>query len=150
MKLPITGQQLFDLIPQKSPFVFISSLEQVSSTHSVTKFIVPENNVLCNNLQLTAAGLLENIAQTAAAKAGYECKLQGKKIPIGFIGDVREFSFSLLPTVGNEIETEITITHTIFNVSMIKGSVKLFGTPIANCTMKIFTEPEPVKEHPST
>lgn len=146
MKLPITGQTLIALIPQKMPFVLVSSLEQVSNTQAISKFWVSQNHMLCHNQQLTAAGLLENIAQTAAAKAGYECQLQGKKIPIGFIGDIRGFSFSLLPKVDTEIETEITITHHIFNVSMITGKVKLGDSQIASCTMKIFTEPVPVNE----
>ena len=78
MKLPITGQRLIDLIPQKPPFVLISSLLQVSDTRSVTKFTFNESHVLCNSGKLTVAGMMENIAQTAAAKMGYECNLLGK------------------------------------------------------------------------
>ena len=145
--LPVTGNKLIELIPQKPPFVLIGALLSVSENNSVTTFLINENHVLCNNDKLTAAGLMENIAQTAAAKMGYECDLEGKKIPIGFIGDVRDFSFIKLPSVAEEIETEITITHKIFEVSMIKGVVKLNGEVIASCTMKIFVEPEEKKEN---
>ena len=103
MILPITGQNLIDLIPQKPPFVLVSSLLAVSDNHSVTTFSFDNNHVLCNNGKLTTAGLMENIAQTAAAKMGYECDLLGKKIPIGFIGDVRDFTFTQLPVVGEEM-----------------------------------------------
>ena len=85
---------------------------------------------------------MENIAQTAAAKMGYECNLLGKKIPIGFIGDVRDFSFTQLPAVGEEIRTEIIITNQVFDVSIISGCIKLNGKEIASCKMKIFVEPE--------
>ena len=145
MKLPIAGQKLIDLIPQKLPFVLISSLHQVSEKHSVTTFTFEETHVLCHEGILTVAGVMENIAQTAAAKMGYECNLQGKKIPIGFIGDVRDFSFTKLPLAGEEIETEIIITNQIFDVSIITGSVKLNGEEIAHCKMKIFVEPEDKK-----
>ncbi len=142
MTLPITGQNLIDLIPQKPPFVLVSSLLAVSNNHSVTAFNVDNNHVLCNNGKLTAAGLMENIAQTAAAKMGYECDLLGKKIPIGFIGDVRDFTFIRLPNAGDQIETEINIVHRIFHVSLITGTIKLNGEIIAECKMKIFVEPE--------
>ena len=142
MTLPISGRNLIDLIPQKPPFVLISSLLQVSDAQAVTNFVFENTHPLCNSGKLTIAGLMENIAQTAAAKMGYECNLLGKKIPIGFIGDVRDFSFTKLPLVGEEIETEIVITNQIFYVSIITGSVKLNGEEIANCKMKIFVEPE--------
>ncbi len=142
MKLPISGQDLINLIPQKPPFVLISSLQQISETHAITTFIFSDDHPLSNHGKLTVAGLMENIAQTAAAKMGYECDLLGKKIPIGFIGDVRDFAFTQLPLVGEEIETEIVITNQIFDVSIISGSVKLNGTEIAHGKMKIFVEPE--------
>lgn len=142
MDLPISGQKLINLIPQKPPFVLVSTLQQVSNAHAVTTFVFDQKHPLCSEGKLTVAGLMENIAQTAAAKMGYECNLLGKKIPIGFIGDVRDFSFTKLPVVGEEIETEIIITNQIFDVSIITGSVKLNGEEIANCKMKIFVEPE--------
>ena len=145
MKLPITGQNLIDLIPQKPPFVLISSLQHVSDSHSITTFTFDESHVLSNEGKMTIAGMMENIAQTAAAKMGYECNLLNKKIPIGFIGDVRDFSFTKLPLAGEEIETEIIITNQIFDVSIITGSVKLNGEEIAHCKMKIFVEPEEKK-----
>jgi predicted hotdog family 3-hydroxylacyl-ACP dehydratase len=142
MNLPISGQKLINLIPQKPPFVLVSTLQQVSNAHAVSTFVFDQKHPLCSEGKLTVAGLMENIAQTAAAKMGYECNLQNKKIPIGFIGDVRDFSFTKLPVVGEEIETEIIITNQIFDVSIITGSVKLNGEEIANCKMKIFVEPE--------
>lgn len=142
MQLPVSGQNLIDLIPQKPPFVLVSTLQAVSENNSVTNFVVDASHVLCYEGKLTIAGLLENIAQTAAAKMGYECKMLGKKIPIGFIGDVRDFSFVKLPIAGEMIETEIVITNQIFDVSIITGSVKLNGEEIAHCKMKIFVEPE--------
>lgn len=140
--LPIKGEKLIDLIPQKPPFVLVSALLQVSDLHAVTTFVVTAGHVMCANGKLTPGGLMENIAQTAAAKMGYECALQGKKIPIGFIGDVRDFMFTLLPAEGDEITTEITIINQVFDVTIIAGSVKLNGNEIASSKMKIFVEPE--------
>ena len=143
--LPISNHKLIELIPQKPPFVLISSLLEVSDSHSVSTFLFDANHVLCFNGKLTTGGLMENIAQTAAAKTGYECFVHGKKIPIGFIGDMRDFVCSYLPNVGEELTTQIIITNKIFDVTMVTGTVKVNGVEIASCKMKIFVEPEEKK-----
>lgn len=140
--LPVSGEKLIELIPQKFPFVLISSLVEVTEKSGISKFTFDDAHVLCRSGKLTSAGLMENIAQTAAAKTGYEYFLKGKKIPVGFIGDVRDFVFIKQPKVGEEIVTEITITHEIFDVTVVSGSVTLNGEEIASCNMKIFVEPE--------
>ncbi len=140
--LPISGERLIKLIPQKFPFVLISFLIEVSDKICISKFIFDETHIMCQDGRLTSAGLMENIAQTAAAKTGYECSQKGKKIPVGFIGDVRDFVFTKRPKVGEEITTRIEITHEIFDVTVIAGTIKLDGEEIASCSMKIFVEPE--------
>jgi predicted hotdog family 3-hydroxylacyl-ACP dehydratase len=140
--LPVSGENLIELIPQKPPFVLISSLLEVSEKTSTSTFTFDETHVLCWNGHLTSAGLMENIAQTAAAKTGYECLLKGSKIPIGFIGDVRDFIFTRHPQPGEEITTQVTIIHEIFDVTIISGVIKMDGVEIASCVMKIFVEPE--------
>ena len=142
---PITGDRLIELIPQKPPFVLVSSLNEVSEIKCKTTFVFDDKHVLCDNGQLTPAGIMENIAQTAAAKMGYECALQQKKIPIGFIGDVRDFSFTRLPTIGEEITTELIVENKIFDVEIVMGNVWIKEEKIANCKMKIFVESEKLK-----
>ncbi len=142
MMLPIKGEKLIELIPQKPPFVLVSELLNVTDMNSVTSFTINAEHIMVSDGKLTAGGLMENIAQTAAAKMGYECALQGKKIPVGFIGDVRDFYFSRLPLVGEQLVTEITITNQVFDVSIISGSVVVNGEEIASGKMKIFVEPE--------
>ena len=141
---PVTGDALIALIPQKPPFVLISRLIEVSEKKCSTAFIVDANHVLCHKGRLTPAGLIENIAQTCAAKVGYEYSLQGKKYPIGFIGDLKDFWHTQLPLAGEEIITEIEIEHGIFQVTIISGVVRLDNREIAHCRMKVYAEPEPV------
>jgi predicted hotdog family 3-hydroxylacyl-ACP dehydratase len=142
MTLPVTGQNLIDLLPQKPPFVFVSVLLEVSESHSITSFLFDDKQVLCNNGMLSEGGLIENMAQTAATKTGYLNAVKGTKPPIGFIGDVRDFICSRLPKVGEEIVTEIRVTNEIFDVTIVSGTVKLNGEQIASCKMKIFEQPD--------
>lgn len=140
--LPVTDNLLTQLIPQKPPFVLISELLEVTDDHCTTVFRFDETHVLCKNNHLTIAGLIENMAQTCAVKAGYECYLVNKKVPLGFIGDIKDFSYTRLPKVGETIRTEISIEHRIFDVTMILGKVWVGTEAIAGCKMKIFVEPE--------
>lgn len=140
--LPVTTPLLTQLIPQKPPFVLISELHEVTDNHCTTVFNFNDTHVLCKDGKLTVAGLIENMAQSCAVKAGYECYLVNKKVPLGFIGDIKDFRFTRLPKAGETIRTEITIEHRIFDVTMILGKVWVGSEEIAGCKMKIFTEPE--------
>lgn len=139
---PVTGDALIALIPQKPPFVLISRLIEVSEKKCVTAFTFNASHVLCSKGRLMPAGLIENIAQTCAAKVGYEYALRGKKYPLGFIGDLKDFVYTQLPLAGEEIVTEIEIEHEIFEVTLISGTVKLGGKEIAGCRMKVYAEPQ--------
>lgn len=137
---PITGDKLIALIPQKPPFVFVSKLLSVSELACSTAFTVQADSLMTEEDALSPAALIENIAQTCAAKAGYECFLEGKAIPVGFIGDLKNFSYSYLPKTGEEILTEIHIENRVFNVTIISGTVRHAGKEIAHARMKIYSE----------
>lgn len=138
MILPVTGNQLIELIPQKPPFVLISAIEKIEGNRCQTSFLIEENHVMVKNGKLCEGGIIENIAQTCAAKAGYECALIGKKIPVGFIGDVLNFSCSQLPEVGSSIVTIIEVENKVFDATIITGNVYLNNSLIASCKMKVF------------
>lgn len=140
---PISGDELAALIPQKAPFTFISSLQHVGQDNCITGFQFGPEHVLCFDGKLSAAGILENIAQTSGCKLGYEDFIKGKKGKLGFIGEVRDFIYTRLPEAGEELTTEVIIEKVVFDVTIISGTVKINGEEIARCQMKIFFEPEP-------
>ena len=57
---------------------------------------------------------------------------------MGYIGAVKNFEVFDLPRVNEELETEITITNQIFDITVITGMVTCNERPIARCEMKIF------------
>ena len=142
--LPISGVHLTNLIPQKHPFVLISSLLEVNEKTCLTTFSFDAGHVLCENGKLSPAGLLENMAQSAGCKIGYEDFLNGKKHSVGFIGEVRDFSFTRLPLTSEELKTEINVENKIFGtVTVMSGRILVGEEEIASCKMKVFFEPEP-------
>lgn len=140
---PIHGETLTALIPQKHPFVLISSLQEVNDVTCITTFKFDATHVLCENGKLSPAGLLENMAQSAGCKIGYDDFMRGKKHSVGFIGEVRDFAFTRLPNAGEELTTEVTIENKVFGtVTVMTGKIKVKDEEIASCRMKVFFQPE--------
>ena len=65
---------IIELIPQRNPFVMVDKLLSATETTAHTSFEIKAGNILLNNGFFSEAGLVENIAQTAAAHAGSEVK----------------------------------------------------------------------------
>jgi predicted hotdog family 3-hydroxylacyl-ACP dehydratase len=134
----IAQENILSLIPQRPPFVMIDKLLYADDKSAITNFKVKAENIFVTNGKLREAGLVENIAQTAAARAGHISSIQ-KKIPqIGYIGDVKNLEIAGLPKINDELETEITIENQIFEVIIITAKVICKKKVMASCEMKIF------------
>src|SRR5580765_547470 len=99
---------------------------------------ITEGNIFVENGVFRESGLIENIAQTAAARIGYICKAENKPVPIGYIGAVQNLEILELPKINDQIKTEIAIKNEIFNVTIISGKITCNGKLLAKCEMKIF------------
>lgn len=129
-------------IPQREPMIMVDKLVEYkkSSTHSA--FTILPNNVFVSDSYFIEAGLLENMAQTAALSKGYEYSLKNEKPPLGFIGAVKNFEVVKLPKIGDTISTIISIKHQVLNASIINAQISLNSKVIAFCELKIFLNPE--------
>lgn len=137
-------QSAIPLIPQKAPFVMVDQLLFADETTAKCSFIVKEDNPLVNDGIFQEGGLLENIAQTAAAQAGYMASAQNKPVAAGFIGSVKDFEVFALPKTGDELLTEIIVEGQIFDVTVISGKVWHSDKLLACCEMKIFIQQDKV------
>ncbi|MEO7531060.1 MAG: 3-hydroxyacyl-ACP dehydratase [Sediminibacterium sp.] len=134
----VTEENITSLIPQQPPFVMIDQLLFSDETITRTRFLVTPENVLTSNGQFTEAGLLENIAQTAAARAGYIARTENKPVRVGYIGSVKNFEIFSLPVVNDVLTTEIKMEEMIMDVSVISGKIWCNEQLIAQCEMKVF------------
>ena len=126
------------LIPQKPPFVMIDKLLAFSEMATSTGFAIRVDNIFVEQDVFKEPGLVENIAQTAAARAGYVSKTENKPVLVGYIGAVNNLQVFSLPKTGDELITEITIENQIFDVTLISGKISCNETVLAQCKMKIF------------
>lgn len=128
-------------IPQRPPIVMINGIKAVEGPVTSTAFYIAPDNIFVEDGKLAAPGLMENIAQTAAARIGYIARQQNAPVPLGFIGAVKDLEIFELPAVGEMIETTTEIAGEVFNATMVVGKVMLNGKILAQCEMKIFANP---------
>lgn len=131
-------QNIISLIPQRAPFVMVDRLLSSDEQGAKTSLSISSGNIFVEKGRFTEPGLVENIAQTAAARIGYICRSENKPVPVGYIGAVQNLQIHSLPEEGTDIETEIVIKNHVFNVTVIAGTVRAKDTVIAECEMKIF------------
>ena len=126
-----------ELIPQRPPFVMIDKLLSFDMIFTVTQLEIRDDNVFCKDGRLSAEGLMENIAQTCAARMGYINMTKNEAVKIGVIGSVNNYEVFRLPKVGEVIITTIEMMEEMFQVTMVKATVKCGEETLAQANMKI-------------
>lgn len=129
-------------IPQGWPIVMVDVLLANDDSQTTSQFKITEENIFCSNGYFTEPGIIENMAQTAALRAGYEAKQKKEKVKVGFIGAVKNLKIYQLPEVGSSIETTIAITNNFGNIILVKAEVVSEGKLVAESEMSIFTREE--------
>ena len=128
---------LNELIPQRPPFVMIDRLLSSDAVYSVTELEVRNDNIFVEDERLTASGLIENIAQTCAARIGYINLNNGGTVKIGVIGSISNLNVTRTPKVGERLTTTIQLLEEVFNVTMVLASIKIGEEEIVSANMKI-------------
>ncbi len=131
---------IIDYIPQRPPMVMVGEIVEVQEEEILTQFVISEDNLLVENGFLSESGIIENIAQTAAAFSGVKAKMNNEKVKVGFIGSVRNLQINSLPKVESTIQTSVKLVGKVMNVDMIEGKITQNGNLIAQCEMRIFLE----------
>jgi predicted hotdog family 3-hydroxylacyl-ACP dehydratase len=127
------------LLPQRPPFIMVDKLLFADETTARTSFLVTAESPLVDDGHFSEGGLLENIAQTAAAGSGYEALRTGGTVAMGFIVSVTNFVIADLPSIGDELFTETRVQMRIPDIIVISGVVNCKARVIATCEMKILT-----------
>lgn len=116
----------------------VGTLTHFDRTLTVTETRVSADNIFVDGGRMTAPGLMENIAQTCAARIGYFNKYILKKgIQLGFIGAVRNFEVCSLPAVGDVLTTAVEVREEVFGMTLADATVKVGDRLIVSTEMKI-------------
>jgi 3-hydroxymyristoyl/3-hydroxydecanoyl-(acyl carrier protein) dehydratase len=132
------GEEILKLIPQRPPIVMVDKLISSVERKTISGFTIKNDNIFIENNQFIEPGLIENIAQSAALGVGYICSLKNEKVPLGFIGAVKNLRIFELPKVGDDLTTEIQVDYEVFDATLITGKVFCSEKLMAQCEMNIF------------
>lgn len=103
-----------------------------------TRTRIAPGNLFVEKGRFTASGIIENIAQTCAARIGYINKYILKKgIQLGFIGAIRNMNLYRSPEAGEEIETEIVTIEEVLGMTLVSAKVTAGEETIAEAEIKI-------------
>lgn len=130
------------LIPQREPIMMVDRLLYVDGDEAVTCLTVRQGNpFLADDGTMEESGLIEHIAQSASALAGYKTMENGAPEPLlGYIGEVKKFRCHRRPEVGDELHTRITFGAKLGGVTLLTGEVSVCNELIADTQMKIFMQ----------
>jgi len=155
-KAIVSREEIFKLIPQRAPFVFVDCYYgEVDGAYVTgftpvagTLFTEPVEGVCCAlrgakeelSVCLTEPGVIENMAQSAAVVKGYQFVSRGESIPVGFIGAVSKFEITEFPVAGEEIRTHIRNLGEFGDISLIEAVLFCGQRRAASAELKIFLQ----------
>lgn len=128
---------IIDLIPQRPPFVMVDRVMSCNATDAVTQFTVRQDNIFLDDMQLSAAGIIENMAQACAARMGCINQMRNESVKIGFIGNIRDCIILRQPRCEEVITTCVHIVEEVFNLTLADVRSTIVGETIATAKVKI-------------
>lgn len=117
--------------------VMVSRLLHCDPVVTVTGFDISEDCIMMDGGRLSATGLIENIAQTCAARMGYINLSQGKEVRVGVIGALRDLTIHELPASGSTVVTRIEVSEEVFGMTLATAESRCGDTLLASGTIKI-------------
>jgi predicted hotdog family 3-hydroxylacyl-ACP dehydratase len=128
---------ILDLIPQRPPMKMIDVLIAADEKSGRGQLCIQESNLFSENGVLAEPGIIEFIAQTAAAYTGFKNKTINREVSEGYIGAIKNLVIYELPKNGSCIECEIVVENEIVGYTIIAGRVYHNNRLLAECEMRI-------------
>ena len=135
------------LLPQQPPFVMIDTLCRFDEREVETTLSVRPDNVFVEDDDcLTVCGMVENMAQTCAARLGYINYIRRETIRLGFIGAVRNCRINRRPHTGETIRTGIRVIEEVMGLTLVQATITdAQGMVLAEGQMKIAVSEKPAQ-----
>ena len=130
--IPITS-----LIPQRPPFVMVDRVLSCDDEDAVTDFVIRTDNIFLDDGRLAPAGIIENMAQSCAARMGCINMSGNESVKIGFIGDIRDCDIIRQPLLGETLTTHVHIIEDVFHLTLANVTTTVGDEAIASARIKI-------------
>ncbi len=126
-----------DILPQRPPFIMIDYLTYYDEVKTSTRFTVRQDNIFVADNRMLATGLIENVAQTCAARIGYFNLVSGLPVKIGFIGAISNLNVIRTPQVNEVLDTTIRVKEEVFGMTLVEAETRVGDEIIVTAEMKI-------------
>lgn len=127
------------LLPQRPPFVMIDRMIHFDEVVTTTQLEVrPDNLFMEADGLLNNCALVENIAQTCAARMGYINQyIYKERVRLGFIGSIKNLQVLRPAREGEVLTTSIEVVQEVLQLTLVNATVKVGDETIATAEMKI-------------
>ena len=127
-----------ELLPQREPMIMVDRVEYFTPQLCTTVFEIKPDNIFLKDNKFTIPGMVENIAQTCAARLGVVYHvIRNAEVPIGYIGAVKNFKATRQPAVGETLRTTVETVMEVFGMTLVKGEIKIGDEIVATAELKI-------------
>jgi len=127
------------LIPQRKPFMMVDRLLEYEEGSAVTAFAVGRDNYFVADGELAIVALVENMAQSASAMAGYKALLEGaEEPPQGILAEVKKFQCHRQPRIGETLTTQVKKGVEVNGVAIVYAKTHVGDELVAETQMKIY------------
>jgi len=120
----------------------VDGFEEGDDNRAVTTLSVcPNNYFILTDGTMSETGLIEHLAQSCSALAGYQALSKAaERPPVGLIGEVKRFQCLRRPQIGERVRSTITFGMTFGNVTLATGQAFVEEELIADIQLKIFMQ----------
>ena len=127
------------LLPQRPPFVMIDRLTHFDETVTTTQLTVCTDNLFTEaDGHLNPCALVENIAQTCAARMGYINRyIYRQRVRLGYIGGIKNLQVLRTPRVGELLTTSVEVLQEVMRLTLVNATVRVGDEVIVTAEMKI-------------
>jgi len=136
----VSGKGIENLIPQRAPVVVVGALLSYSEWGAETSYVVEEDSWYSVNGHIDEQGIMEHVAQSAAAWGGYPGYLQGKMPKLGYVAEFSKFEILRMPGIGSELRTTLTSLGSAAGVTLMEAETVSGGKIVAHGKLKIYLE----------
>ena len=126
------GEDIKQLIPQRFPFMMVEEFEngkhhdkghEEDENSATTRLTVgTANYFLLPNGEMAETGIIEHLAQSCSALAGYKaCQSGATTPPVGMIAEVKHFTCHRRPKVEELIESSVSFGFSFGSMTLAQG-----------------------------
>ena len=127
------------LLPQRPPFVMIDALTSLDEQHTTSRLTVRAGHLFLEpNGTLNPCALVENMAQTCAARLGYvNTYIHKGPVRLGFIGGIKHLEVLRPARLGETLTTHVAVVQEVLQTTLVHCTVSVGSEVIATGDLKI-------------